>query len=214
MTNNEASKEEMIKELLLGASSLRLSEIPQNMRSRFVVTPFVPSTTTQTTTTANGTASLYAKSIAAVHEDEMPPLAPMTKVYDEDKDMAVEVPSISYAQALRNSTCFAPLPLVSSSESKEEVVTAATNPFNDTEEYYHKANEAIDNWSAEEWNVWTFDAHLLRPLSNPQDEQARKAVGLPAYGWRCTTCMRTYDYPTTQCTHEWLPCYYNRDDVD
>jgi hypothetical protein len=136
-------------------------------------------------------------------------------VFDnEDKDTAVDVPAISYDQALKNSMCFAPPPQFSS-ESKEEVATTTnTNPFDDTEEYYHKLNEATDNWSAGEWNTWTFDAHLLRPLSNPQDEQARKAVGLPAYGWRCLTCVRAYDYPSTQCAHEWLPRFYNLDDVD
>lgn len=202
---NEASKEEMIKELLLGASSLRLSEIPQNMRSRFVVTPFVPSTTT-TTTTHTGTVSLYAKSLA-FHEDEMPSLIPMTKVYDENKDMAVDVPSISYEQALRNSSCFAPPPALRSSENKEEAAS-------DTEEYYSKADEAIGEWSADYWDNWKIDAHLLRPPSTPQDEQARRAVGSPVYGWYCPTCVRAFDYPSSLCTHEWYPRNHNFDDVD
>jgi hypothetical protein len=151
-----------------------------------------------------------------VHRDpvslytEMPPAI---KVYDENKDMAVDAPSISYEQALMNSACFAsPPPALRSSENKEEVATAA--PSSDTEEYYSKADEAIDEWSADYWDNWKIDAHLLRPPSTPQDEQARRAVGSPVYGWYCPTCVRAFDYPSSLCAHAWYPRNHNFDDVD
>lgn len=162
--------------------------------------------TTATTTTTNDRVSLYAKSITAVHEDDMLSLVPMIGVHNENKDMPLNMKS--------KPLCLPTWPLPSSSSENKEEVATTTNPFNDTEDYYHKLNEATDEWSAEEWNNWKIDAHLLRPQSTPQDEQARRAVGLPVYGWYCTTCARAFDYPSSLCAHEWYPRNYSFDDVD
>lgn len=78
----------------------------------------------------------------------------------------------------------------------------------ETEELYAAFDKETSAWkqeTARKMDVLFWDRHHHRAPSTPQDEEARRKVGLPPLGWTCLTCSRNFDYPSNLCEHEWRP---------